>query len=151
MKTRHCPECNQDVLLSNYYKGVSKDGTQHYCKPCMAKRNKAWRDRHPGSDASRQKSYIRGKGRFVVAKAQAIHLGREWTVSKEDFEEFVTKPCDYCGESLPESGSGLDRKDSSLHYTIDNVVPCCTRCNKMKNQYLSYDEMKLIWKLRLGE
>jgi len=29
--------------------------------------------------------------------------------------------------------NGLDRVDSSKHYTLDNVVPCCTVCNRAKS------------------
>lgn len=29
--------------------------------------------------------------------------------------------------------NGIDRVDSSLGYTVDNVVPCCKLCNQAKN------------------
>ena len=29
--------------------------------------------------------------------------------------------------------NGLDRVDNNKGYTIDNVVPCCKRCNYAKN------------------
>jgi hypothetical protein len=29
---------------------------------------------------------------------------------------------------------GIDRIDSNLYYTIDNVVPCCLICNIAKNR-----------------
>ena len=38
---------------------------------------------------------------------------------------------------------GIDRKDSSIGYVSDNVVPCCEHCNMMKaslsiNEFLSH-------------
>lgn len=29
--------------------------------------------------------------------------------------------------------NGIDRIDSSKHYSVDNIVPCCTICNRIKN------------------
>lgn len=37
--------------------------------------------------------------------------------------------------------SGLDRKDNSRGYTEDNVVPCCLRCNRIKSDIFSFEEM----------
>ena len=31
--------------------------------------------------------------------------------------------------------NGIDRIDSSKEYSLDNCVPCCEMCNKMKNTY----------------
>lgn len=42
--------------------------------------------------------------------------------------------------------SNLDRKDSVKPYTLDNVVVCCWRCNKVKNTTFTYTE----W-LELGQ
>ena len=58
---------------------------------------------------------------------------------KKEFEEITFKPCFYCGEYSGEylgyKYSGVDRIDSTVGYTFDNVVPCCTMCNKMKLDY----------------
>lgn len=68
----------------------------------------------------------------------------EYDLSDDFLKKTFAKDCVYCG-SPPKSvmrtketyGSytynGLDRVDSSMGYTEDNVVPCCTRCNQMKN------------------
>lgn len=49
-----------------------------------------------------------------------------------------TLPCAYCGLRGEQTAGGkqalgLDRIDSSQHYHLDNIVPCCTRCNMAKN------------------
>ncbi|KAJ1431811.1 hypothetical protein B484DRAFT_418375 [Ochromonadaceae sp. CCMP2298] len=46
--------------------------------------------------------------------------------------------CAYCGRS---PASGIDRKDSSVHYTPGNTCACCTECNFMKNS-LSVEEFE---------
>jgi len=39
--------------------------------------------------------------------------------------------------------NGLDRADNSKGYELDNVVPCCGRCNRAKNAY-NRDDF-LLW------
>lgn len=69
-------------------------------------------------------------------------------VFEMDFEVFCKLTqlnCHYCG-SEPDSffgdkkrhnglykNNGIDRIDSFLGYTLDNIVPCCKKCNYMKN------------------
>lgn len=57
----------------------------------------------------------------------------EWII-----ENIFSKPCHYCGES-DWHNIGCDRIDNSLPHTPENVVPCCTDCNKERNQK-SYEE-----------
>lgn len=74
-----------------------------------------------------------------------LRAGRKKLVFDFTFEEFLdlaTKPCAYCGrvnvnEKISPSKevfryNGLDRQDSSIGYTKDNVVPCCGWCNIAK-------------------
>jgi hypothetical protein len=89
------------------------------------------------------------QGQFAHAKCDAKKRNLEWTLTKEVFIELRLLPCTYCGGTLPEAGSGLDRKDNLKGYISGNVVPCCFRCNYMKGKFLTYDEMKLIWSHRL--
>ena len=68
-------------------------------------------------------------------------LTPEWIV-----EHIFSQPCHYCGKT-DWTEIGCDRIDNSLPHTPDNVVPCCTDCNKKKARY-SYDEfMKMIGKI----
>jgi hypothetical protein len=66
-------------------------------------------------------------------------------ISFEEFKTICSKPCFYC-QSPPEErpsqrgrssifASGIDRKNNSDGYTIENSVPCCTWCNRAKNSY----------------
>ena len=61
-------------------------------------------------------------------------------------ENIFSKSCHYCGES-DWTKMGCDRIDNALPHTPDNVVPCCTECNKKRGK-TPYDEfMKLIGKV----
>jgi hypothetical protein len=65
-------------------------------------------------------------------------------ISFELFCEIISKPCYYCGcefsvqKSTHENTgilkcNGIDRIDSLKSYVIDNIVPCCTICNRAKS------------------
>lgn len=68
---------------------------------------------------------------FRLTEAQVLAVG--------------TQNCAYCGAPPQHQKwssrnqvyevdlNGLDRIDSSKGYTIDNVVPCCARCNRAKH------------------
>lgn len=71
--------------------------------------------------------------------------------------EAQVKICSYCdipeevwqssvgeSEKLGKKFLTIDRKDNSRGYTIDNMCFSCWRCNLIKNQYLTYDEMKYV-------
>ncbi len=70
--------------------------------------------------------------------------GREWLLSEDEFFKLSQQDCHYCGEAPSQIKrgcsqehdfvyNGLDRIDSTKDYVIDNVVPCCRRCNIAKN------------------
>lgn len=74
----------------------------------------------------------------------------------EEFFKLLRKNCFYC-ESAPSNKkrhrsypgkifyySGLDRKDNKKGYTSSNVVPCCQRCNKIKSDLFTFEEMQAL-------
>jgi hypothetical protein len=77
-------------------------------------------------------------------------------ISYEEFLTFTTvHECHYCGARILwakfrqrgkdySSATNLDRKDSALPYTMDNVVVCCKRCNIGKNTHFTYKEWKQL-------
>jgi hypothetical protein len=42
----------------------------------------------------------------------------------------------------------LDRIDSTIGYILSNVVSCCKTCNETKGEHMSYEEMRILVKLR---
>lgn len=85
--------------------------------------------------------------RFAKAKNRAKRKNIIFNLSLEEFSQEATKPCYYCANLLGKPsvvGVGLDRKDSTKGYTIDNVVACCTFCNTKKSHDLTVEETKII-------
>jgi 5-methylcytosine-specific restriction endonuclease McrA len=90
------------------------------------------------------------KGRLARARRAAIRRGFTWEISLEVYAKLLEGSCHYCGGKLNQAGGGLDRKDSAIGYTIENVVPCCGNCNKLKNNFLTEDEaVQLIGLLKI--
>lgn len=120
---------------------------QRWCKECFSKRYKTWHPNNREKVRANQKKNIRTlKTRFSQAKRQAIKHGKEWSLTSEEYKAIVDLPCVYCKGFFPavETGSGLDRMDSSVGYITTNVVSCCWTCNKIKNDALSFDEAHVL-------
>lgn len=85
----------------------------------------------------------------------AKHEGHDVGLTFEQFLEFTQQTdCHYCDENLTwepycykdgkyKTGSYfLDRKNNAQGYSVENCVPCCTRCNRGKGAAFSYEEWK---------
>lgn len=89
---------------------------------------------------------------FSSYKGSAKHKQRSFNLTKEQFLQLVMGNCFYCNKA-PEDNStvalcstkevhgwsrygihhnGIDRVDNTIGYTLENCVPCCTLCNRMK-------------------
>jgi 5-methylcytosine-specific restriction endonuclease McrA len=76
----------------------------------------------------------------ICAKRRNI----EFNISDEDFINLTKLNCNYCGtppsqiKKLIKSEyiyTGVDRVDSAKSYDLNNCVPCCGICNRMKMAY----------------
>lgn len=90
------------------------------------------------------------KNKFSHYRKTAKKRYLSFDISIEIFQNIITSECHFCGappqmvfkpktivESFPMNG--IDRKDNSLGYTIDNCLPCCGVCNFMKGRLDYYD------------
>lgn len=99
------------------------------CRSCSKKRQ-ARKTILPNNESTRNRVY-RNYKRHAKQKRLIFQL------TQSEFESILQKPCQYCG-SLPKtyadgySRNGVDRIDSTVGYTIGNVVPCCEMCNRAK-------------------
>lgn len=84
------------------------------------------------------------KGRYNAWIGRARRSRIEHSVSYDSWLYYVTDACHYCYGTLPSQGCGVDRKNPKLGYINDNIVACCKRCNTMKNNFLTYEEMKVV-------
>lgn len=89
---------------------------------------------------------------FGQYKKAARMRGYAFELSKEQFREIITQPCIYCGETLTQEKTkrdangtfkytGIDRYDNTKGYTLDNAVPCCCKCNRIKTN-MSIEELE---------
>lgn len=97
---------------------------------------------------------------FRMYQDNARNRGVSWEVAEDEFRHLATQDCHYCG-APPQTAvnrsryggvwvyNGLDRVDNARGYTLDNVVPCCKRCNHAKKD-MSLDEF-MAWIARLTE
>lgn len=111
------------------------------CKYCIGK----WRKEH-FEELDKLKPIpkdIRNKRTHFRINAEARGINFELT--NEQVLDLCSKPCFYCGK---ERCLGIDRIDNSKGYTIDNCVPCCGCCNRMKMDLsldFFYDQIEKIY------
>ena len=95
---------------------------------------------------------------FNDYRTGAKERGYVFELTKELFREITLSNCFYCNKSPSRIASrgkgelrvhnqyvcnGIDRKNNDLGYTVDNSVPCCTKCNTAK-MAMPYEEF-LLW------
>ena len=145
----------QKAASDKKYAQENKEKIQQY--------QKEYREEHKLSNAEYQKQYrIKNKDRldeykksphirYKVYQNNARNKDRNFDLSEDDFINMTSQPCIYCGEYSDtyngEWFNGIDRIDSNLGYSLDNCVPCCAICNRMKmdldvNNWI--DKMKQI-------
>lgn len=74
-------------------------------------------------------------------QSNAARRDIEFCLTMDEFMSLCRQDCYYCGANprkrvLSPSkvviANGIDRADSSKDYTVENCLPCCDVCNKMK-------------------
>lgn len=151
MRMKNCTLCGEIKSLSDFCKHKnSKDGHAHWCRECNRKRSKKFRQTPSGIY-----TIIKGRVKFRN-KSKDYHT---LSISRGDFikwYEAEPKTCHYCGlseeelQTLPDEFNNnskrltIDCKNSKGGYAIDNVVLACWRCNIIKGDLLTFDEMMYI-------
>lgn len=142
-------ECGREWPARN---GNLRSGTTTSCgRRLCCERGSTNRYAEPGDQAA---NFVYGN-----YQADARKKGREWTLTRDDFDRLTAADCRYCG--TPPSNrlrdkngpgmfvyNGLDRIDSTGGYTCDNVTPCCAVCNRAKTD-LPLDEF-IAWARRVA-
>ena len=154
-----CSKCGEILPLSEFSKcKSSKDGLQYWCKQCKKDVNAAWYVKHKEKVAECQAEW-RNLNKEKIAEYQAEWYNPQthplnWaksivnnynkmdrergfdpnqTISAEWFlQNIAYRPCAHCG--LQAIGLiGCNRLDNTKGHTIDNVEPCCFKCNAREN------------------
>lgn len=145
MQTKHCKRCDRDLPLSMFHKNKkTKDDLAFYCKECVAKYGRKYRDT--------------GKGIYNnIKNRNKYYKTHNFSISFKDFKEWYeneSKICAYC--DIPEDFINIindtyNRKcirltvdciENDLGYIKGNLALSCLRCNFTKSNLLSFDEMR---------
>ena len=101
----------------------------------------------------KKQEYEHGRRRTVTSRYgrsryNAGKRSKSFTITLEQYEEIVSRPCYYCEASIAtETGSSMDRCDNSRGYEIDNVVTCCKSCNRRRAKSMDSETFKEQFKL----
>ena len=87
-----------------------------------------------------------GKAVYMVCTYNSVDVranrGKGDLTPKWVIENILSKPCHYnCGET-DWHNIGCDRIDNDKPHTMDNVVPCCEKCNKKRGKKTYEDFIK---------
>ncbi len=139
----------QKQIDKSKYKETRKIYRRTNSKKC-SEQTKTWRLKHKEKVREYHKKSIRTlNARFRNSRKNAGNRHKEWALTIEQYKLITNLPCYYCGGYFGkvETGSGLDRLDNNIGYTITNIVSCCYTCNKIKNDTLTVSETKEVIKV----
>ena len=99
------------------------------------------------------------KSLFGNYKRNAIKRGYSFDIDISYFKTLIRRDCYYCGtppnQKLHKNNckegliyNGIDRKDNSIGYTIENCVSCCKFCNLAKNRFNASELLDWIKRLK---
>jgi len=144
-QTKKCTKCGKVKPLSKFGKHCRmKDGHTYRCKECISKYGKWYRYTPSGVYQA-----IKGRNKF--------YQGKPFEITREEFVEWYNsqpKICVYCDlleSDLPYIDDSynnkslrmsIDAKNNDLGYIKGNIAICCHRCNSIKSDLLSFDEMR---------
>lgn len=121
----------KEAWTKNLYRGATKD-----CGCGTAERRRLACDPRRLSD---EQMAINAKLSYY--KSNAKHLGREFSLSKEEAGRLFMSDCFYCGRTASiDQLNGIDRAENAIGYTTANSIPSCSSCNYLKNDW-SRDEI----------
>ena len=141
---RECSKCNKSFKPEQF---SMREGGKHRstCKGCDAKysRLRRWkrlgREGVPPEIPYKSRGYRGPIGGFYTRyELSARKRGHAFELTYDEFEAICLLECSYCGKqpemrqqvSIPVNG--IDRVDNSAGYTLENCVPCCSSCNRLK-------------------
>jgi len=93
-------------------------------------------------------SNVRPGAKLARLRLAARQRGLGVDLTLQDYKGLLRSGrCHYCDAALPATGHGVDRKESSVGYTLENVVLACDACNRIKADLFTYDQMLEIGSL----
>lgn len=162
---------NKNYVITTEHRSKISESHRGYVMPEDVRKKIS--DHHKGKSYCMQniinyrKSHTLPKGEaafntlFGKYKKQANERGYLFEIEKEDFRNLVKQNCFYCGsepKQFYKSGkhngiflyNGLDRVENEIGYRLDNVVPCCGKCNLAKRNVSLEDFCNWIQRINLN-
>lgn len=128
-----CNKCGTNRSIEYFAIDRSrKRGHASTCKFCKRKYSK--------------KIYSSRKTSIDMRFSSLVHTTKkknlELSITKDQYEKIIkNKNCHYCDIPLDtQRGYCLDRKDNNLGYILNNVLPCCARCNMSRQDNFTTEE-----------
>ncbi len=150
---KKCSHCKQEKELNEFFR------TGDYCKKCSWEATKKYRVKSDRWLNYVKRTWTQPNMIFARKKANAKKEGIKFTIKKREFIKWYKSQkleCIYCNikpENFKQTEDthlltqiilGIDRTDNKKGYDIDNITLSCRRCNNIKNNFFSYEEMKFI-------
>jgi hypothetical protein len=121
-----------ETWMKSREKQIQKLGVDEYQK-INADNAKKWRENNPEkvleNNEERKKNLKFCYGNYVRT---ANYKNLEFMISYDEYENIVCSSCYYCGIISEKGFNGIDRKDQTQGYILENCVNCCQMCNYMK-------------------
>lgn len=153
MKTKTCTLCGRTLPLTMFGKHkLGKDGLNYWCKDCNREKQREFSKTPSGiytAMKSRQKFYEKNQ----PWRYKPVNISRTDFINWFDSQP---QKCHYCGLKLEELSKvddfynnkserlSVDVVGNKLGYELGNLVVCCHRCNGIKSDFLTYEEMLYI-------
>ena len=125
---RKCVECGASYCM-NFRSSKSKYCSQSCVSKVRSRTQKKLRDKV--KERAKNDIDFCSMETFKKYRQRSPKRGLSFSLTSKDFRDNIEKPCYYCGDSY--DGIGFDRVVNTHGYHIDNIVPCCPICNRMKN------------------
>jgi len=149
--TAWCVKCTCDCGGSKTVKFPHQlaSGVVQSCG-CLQRKNRVTFYRCRSGKLSEGEAYLRYI--YGAYRRGAADRNLVFDLSEDEVRTLLVQNCDYCGSPPSVRNStkgyngkvpvtGIDRVDNKIGYTADNVVPCCTLCNRAKGT-MSRDEFE---------
>lgn len=94
---------------------------------------KKWRENNPEKMIEANENKKNSKEiNYSNYKRNANMKNLDFSINYDEYCNIVTKECYYCGIIQERGFNGIDRKDQTKGYILDNCSSCCKMCNYMK-------------------
>lgn len=148
-----CTKCGRIQTQATSNMKRHKKDTCYFCEHPTAERNpKSNGGRKGGANILPidERIYNYYKSRILQQNNKETRKYKEWDLSLSEYKDLIHKPCYYCGAEPSTNNSwndtnkrkstdevvkinGIDRVDPNKGYNVENCVPCCKYCNRMKS------------------